>query len=43
MSKKLMFSFVLFFVMFSVSAQFRKIPAVVTDSFKAKYKNASGV
>lgn len=43
MSKKWMFSFVLFFVMFSVNAQFRKIPAEVTDSFKVKYENASGV
>lgn len=43
MSKKWMFSFVLVFVMFSSNAQFRKIPAEVTDSFKAKYENASGV
>lgn len=43
MSKKWMFSFVLLFVMFSVNAQFRKIPAEVTDSFKVKYENASGV
>ncbi len=28
---------------FSVSAQFRKIPAEVTDAFKLKYANASGV
>lgn len=43
MSKKWMFSLVLLFVMFSVNAQFRKIPAEVTDSFKVKYENASGV
>jgi hypothetical protein len=43
MSKRGVFSFVLFLVMFSVNAQFRKIPAEVTDSFKAKYENASGV
>jgi hypothetical protein len=43
MSKKWMFSFVLVCVMFSANAQFRKIPAEVTDSFKVKYKNASGV
>jgi len=29
--------------MFAASAQFRKIPAAVTDSFKAKYENASNV
>lgn len=43
MSKKWMFSFVLLLIMFSANAQFRKIPAEVTDSFKAKYDNASGV
>ncbi len=43
MSKKWMFSLVLLLVIFSVNAQFRKIPAEVTDSFKAKYENASGV
>lgn len=43
MSKKWMFSFVLLLVMVSANAQFRKIPAEVTDSFKAKYANASGV
>ncbi|MEJ7683783.1 MAG: hypothetical protein WKG06_39155 [Segetibacter sp.] len=43
MSKKWIFSFVLLLVMFSVNAQFRKIPAEVTESFKAKYENASGV
>jgi hypothetical protein len=43
MSKKWMFSFFLVTVMFSANAQFRKIPAEVTDSFKVKYKNASGV
>ena len=43
MSKKCVLSFVLFLAMFAVNAQFRKIPAQVTDSFKAKYGNASGV
>lgn len=43
MSKKWMFSFVLLFAIFSVNAQFRKIPAEVTDSFKVRYENASGV
>lgn len=43
MSKKWIFSFGLFLVMFSTNAQFRKIPAEVTESFKAKYENASGV
>jgi len=28
---------------FASNAQFRKIPAEVTDAFKAKYNNASGV
>src|SRR3954470_10284069 len=43
MSKKWMFSFVLLIAMYSANAQFRKIPAEVTDSFKVKYENASGV
>ncbi len=43
MSKKGMLSFVLLLLMYTVNAQFRKIPAEVTDSFKAKYENASGV
>lgn len=43
MSKKWMASVVLMLVMFSSNAQFRKIPAVVTDAFKAKYEDASGV
>lgn len=43
MSKKSVFSFVLLLVIYSASAQFRKIPAVVTDSFKVKFENASGV
>ena len=38
-----MFSFVLLLWMLSLNAQFRKIPADVTDSFKVKYENASGV
>lgn len=43
MLHKSIFSLVFFVVAFSVNAQFRKIPAVVTDAFKAKYANASGV
>ncbi len=43
MAKKWMFSFVLLIVMFSVDAQFRKIPGDVTDSFKVRYEDASGV
>ncbi len=43
MSKKCMVSFVLLLAMFSANAQFRKIPAEVTDSFKIRYENASGV
>lgn len=43
MLKKWMFSFVLLIGMFSANAQFRKIPAEVTDAFKAKYEDASGV
>ncbi|MDB5246343.1 MAG: hypothetical protein JWQ40_737 [Segetibacter sp.] len=43
MSKKLIFSYVLLLLMFSASAQFRKIPAEVTDAFKAKYATATGV
>src|SRR3954447_25291206 len=43
MSKKCLFSFVLFISMFAANAQFRKIPAAVTDSFKVKYENASNV
>lgn len=43
MSKKRVFSFVLLFGMLAVKAQFRKIPGDVTDSFKVKYENASGV
>ncbi len=33
----------LFLVMLSANAQFRKIPAAVTDSFKTKYENATKV
>jgi len=43
MSKKWIFSFVLSIVMFSANAQFRKIPGDVTDSFKVRYEDASGV
>jgi hypothetical protein len=43
MAKKWMFSFVLLIVMFSADAQFRKIPGDVTDSFKVRYEDASGV
>jgi hypothetical protein len=43
MSKKWLFSLGLFLVIFSADAQFRKIPAEVTDAFKAKYEDASGV
>src|SRR5437868_4424542 len=43
MLQKWMFSVVFFLTVISVNAQFRKIPAVVTDAFKAKYANATGV
>ncbi len=43
MLQKWMFSFVFFLSIITVNAQFRKIPAEVTDAFKAKYENASGV
>lgn len=43
MAKKCMFSVVLLLVMLSAKSQFRKIPGDVTDSFKVKYENASGV
>lgn len=43
MLQKWIFSFVFFLAVATVSAQFRKIPAAVTDAFKAKYSNASGV
>ena len=43
MSKKWMLSFVLAMIMLLVNAQFRKIPAEVTDAFKVKYESASGV
>jgi hypothetical protein len=43
MKYKWMFSLALFLVMLSAKAQFRKIPAVVTDSFKTKYENATKV
>ncbi|MGI8635954.1 MAG: PepSY-like domain-containing protein [Segetibacter sp.] len=43
MLQKWMFSFVFLLAVLSVNAQFRKIPAVVTDAFKAKYASASGL
>jgi hypothetical protein len=43
MLQKWMLSLVFFAAVLSVNAQFRKIPAVVTDSFKAKYANASAL
>lgn len=38
-----MLSACIVFTMATVQAQFRKIPAVVTDAFKAKYNNAASV
>ncbi len=43
MSKKWIVSFVLVLVMFAANAQLRKIPAEVTDAFKAKYETATSV
>ena len=43
MSKKWVIYFALLVAVSSVNAQFRKIPAEVTDSFKVKYENASAV
>lgn len=43
MLQKWMFTLVLFVSVLSLNAQFRKIPAVVTDAFKAKYAKATGV
>lgn len=43
MNKKQLLSFVLLLGIFSANAQFRKIPGDVTDSFKVRYENASGV
>lgn len=43
MLQKVVFSFVFFLSVITVNAQFRKIPAVVTDAFKAKYATASSV
>ena len=43
MLKKWILSFALLLGILSVKAQFRKIPGDVTDSFKVKYENASGV
>ena len=43
MLSKLMFSLVFFVSMASSSAQFRKIPAEVTDAFKTKFPTATGV
>ena len=41
--KKSILSLLLMLGMFVANAQFRKIPAEVTDSFKARYENASAV
>ncbi len=43
MKYKWMLSLVLSVVMLSASAQFRKIPAVVTDSFKTRFSDATKV
>jgi hypothetical protein len=43
MSKKWIFSLLFMVAACSVNAQFRKIPAEVTDAFKAKYADASSV
>ena len=43
MLQKWMLSLVLLIVVASSNAQFRKIPAVVTDAFKAKFASASSV
>ncbi len=43
MSKKWFVSAVFMVMVLASQAQFRKIPAVVTDAFKAKYAAASGV
>lgn len=43
MLQKLIFSFILFLAVSGVDAQFRKIPAVVTDAFKTKFATATGV
>src|ERR1700741_157654 len=44
--KKLIYLLIVSFSLFSAGkahAQFRSVPAVVTDSFKAKYPSATGV
>jgi len=43
MFKKLFFLLVVLFTAATVDAQFRKIPAEVTDAFKEKYASAAGV
>ena len=43
MCKKWMISLLLVFSLSAVNAQFRKVPAEVTDAFKAKYTNADHV
>jgi len=43
MLQKWFFSVALIISVSTASAQFRKIPAVVTDAFKAKYANATGL
>ena len=43
MFKKAVFSFGFLLLILSANAQFRKIPAEVTDAFKEKYSDASAV
>lgn len=43
MLKKWMFSFGLLLIISTANAQFRKVPGDVTDSFRVKFDNASGV
>lgn len=43
MCRKWFFSLIFLVTVFSANAQFRSIPAVVTDAFKTKYGNATAV
>lgn len=43
MLKKWIFSFGLLLIISTANAQFRKVPGDVTDSFRVKFDNASGV
>jgi len=43
MLQKGLFTIAIIIAAFTAQAQFRKIPAVVTDAFKAKYADAAGV